>query len=131
MSNVTTQLVKVVRLNEIVEEEVVVKVNNWELVCFASILPYKLVEGFSYPVKLKLVILYDYCVTAMEDDTEQAIVAQGNGYACKIIGRLIGGYLHACGFKFEDAVFESDYAYLDGKTISIDVDRVDAIFLSQ
>ena len=64
----------------------------------------------------------------MNEDTKASITAHGNAYSHTIIGILKDGCLHSCGFKFVDDAFRSDYIYLDGKIISIDVNRIDVSF---
>ena len=123
------QVIQLEKLSEIVDEEVVLRVGDCELVCFAGGRLSNLVEGISYPVKLSLLILGDYRLDEIEDDSEESVVRQGRSYSYQIKGRLLEGCLHACGFEFEDGAFDSDYGYLEGKMISIDVDRINVSFL--
>lgn len=125
----TAQVVRLERLSDLVEEEVTLSIGDCELVCFAGARPYKLIEGSSYPVRLNLLILDDYRIYELDDDSEEIISRRGSGYSYQVKGRLIEGHLHACGFTFENGAFESDYVYLEGKMMSIDVDRIDAKFL--
>lgn len=129
MKATTVQMVRLEKLSEIVDEEVILRIGDCELVCFAGGRLRNLVEGVSYPVKLSLLILNDYHVEEIEDESEQSVIRQGSAYSYKIKGRLFEGRLHACGFVFEDGAFDSDYGYLEGKMISMDVDRIDAQFL--
>jgi hypothetical protein len=112
MSELIAQEAKVVRLSELLEEEVVLSVHGIEIVCFVGACPYKLKEGDSYPVKLGLLILEDYNVEELEDDVEQFLSRKGNGFAYRMQGRLIDGYLDVHGVKFENGAFESEYAYI-------------------
>lgn len=129
MIGTSQQIVQVINLSDLSEEEVTISANGHQLVCFISFCPYKIEVGLSYPVELTLSIFEDYSIEALSDDSPLSIKYHGTGYSYKIVGKLINGGLHSCGFIFNDSAFASDYEYLDGKTISIDVDRLDIEFL--
>ncbi|MDR1423473.1 MAG: hypothetical protein LBI92_02535 [Azoarcus sp.] len=117
---------KVLRIDEIVEEEVTLQIGNTELTCFASMCPCTIGEESSYPLEL---ILYDgYVVEEVSDDTEPSIVRLGNTFAHVITGRLNGRCLESEGLTFEDDALLSDFGYLDGKMVAMKVGRIDAYF---
>lgn len=129
MSDTTMQIIRIERFSEIVEEEVVLNNGTGELVCFVGVRPYQLMVGHSYPIRLNFLILDEPHIEEVDGDSEPVTLRNGSGYSYQIQGRLVDGCLHACGYEFEDEAFESDYAFLDGKMISIDVDRINAKFL--
>lgn len=122
---------QVIKLNDDIEEEVALQINNVRLTCFASICPYSIEEGKKYPVRLELVILNDYEVKASSSKAGSAFVETGNGFAYLVQGRLNGMCLEADGLSFEDEVLQRDFGHLDGKIVTIKVDRIDVEFLAQ
>ena len=129
MANTDYQAAQVKNIGTDVEEEVVLSVGGVELTCFASNQPAKLAVGDACTVSLNLLVLGDYCVAVLDDDEEPILERQGNGFAYKIVGKLVDGCLQSCGFEFRDETLESEYEYLNGKMISIRVDRINVRFL--
>jgi hypothetical protein len=118
---------KVEEIGEIVEEEVTLLIDGIEIVCFASICPYVIEEGETYPVSLTLAIFSDYDLHESGDE-KSSLCQIGNSFSYVITGFLSDGILDA-GIKFFDEVFLSNFGYLDGKMASIRVDRIDVEFL--
>ncbi|BBB63187.1 hypothetical protein UNDKW_4914 [Undibacterium sp. KW1] len=129
MSDTAKQIIRIERFHETVEEEVVLNNGTGDLVCFFDVRPYQLIVGHSYSIRLNFLILDDPHIREIDDDSESLILRCGSGYSYQIQGRLVGDRLYACGYEFEDEAFEYDCAFLDGKMISIDVDRINAKFL--
>ncbi|MES2741714.1 MAG: hypothetical protein V4754_12285 [Pseudomonadota bacterium] len=129
--NTLRQLVRVEKLSAISDEEVVISLRGRQLTCFISILPYSLVEGNDYPAQLTLMVFDEYFVENVNDASESSISPMDDGYSYEIVGRLVDGQLHACGFVFDNYALESEYAYLEKKIISISVDRIDVEFLRE
>jgi hypothetical protein len=128
--SVTTMIysAKVERIDEDIEEEVTLVIDGLKLVCFAGVCPYPIEEGKAYPVSLHLVVFDDYMITEVNID-ESSLKRIGQGFSYIVTGRLSEDTLNA-GIAFQDQVFLSDYGYLDGKMVSVKVDRIDAEFLS-
>jgi hypothetical protein len=120
---------RVKRIGVDVEEELVLAVNGAELVCFASNPPANLEVGEAYSVMLNLLVLDDFNVTVLEDSKESSLDRLGDGFSYKITGQLIDGCLHSCGFEFKDEALETEFEYLNGKTIAMQVDRINVRFL--
>jgi len=127
--NTLKQLVRIERLSEIIEEEVVVSLRGRELTCFASMAPYKLTVGKDYPARFSLVVFDEYRVENAGDASESITSSMAGDYSHEVVGRLVEGHLCACGFVFENSALESEYAYLDGNMVSMGVDRIDVEFL--
>lgn len=117
---------EVVALDGDVEEEVLLLIQGKRLVCFASVCPYPIQEGCTYPVSLGLMVLGDYDLTEIEEGSS-GLTRLGDGFEYELRGRLQGDTLDA-GIVFRDDVFLSEYGYLDGKFVSMRVDRIDAAF---
>jgi len=118
---------KVERVGEDIEEEVTLLIDRVEVVCFAGVCPYAIKEGETYPVSMTLTILDD-CNLHESSDEQPSLRRIGNSFSYIVTGRLSGDVLDA-GIKFIDDVFLSDYGYLNGKMISMQVDRIDVEFL--
>lgn len=121
--------VRIKRIGVDIEEEIVLEANGAELVCFASNPPANLEVGKACSVILTLLVLDDFDITVIEDNKESSLERLGDGFAYKITGQLIDGRLHSCGFEFKDEVLETEFEYLSGETIAIQVDRVNVRFL--
>ena len=122
-------LAKIKRLNDDVEEEVVLCINGVELTCFATVCPYNIKEGASYHVELTAQVFNDYLVNALGEDASPSIVQVGNSFSHIITGLLNDNRLDAGGIVFEDDILLSEFGYLEGKIVSWKVDRIDAEFL--
>jgi hypothetical protein len=121
----------VLALHDDVEDEVDLEINGARLKCFAGICPYSIQEDQLYPVRLELVVLDDYQVTESSVGTELAFSRIGNGFSYLVHGRLSGIFLDVGGLVFEDEVLQRDFGYLDGKFVSLKVDRIDVEFLAK
>ncbi|WP_205781154.1 hypothetical protein [Methylocaldum sp. SAD2] len=119
----------VLRVDEDIEEEVLLRVGDIELACFASVCPYKIEVGLSYPVELHPVVFDDYSVTALPDETQPAVTRVGTGFAYVVTGKLSGDCLESGGLVIEDEVLQRDFGYLEGKMITMKIDRMDVEFL--
>ncbi|MGE3320500.1 MAG: hypothetical protein AB7I18_14515 [Candidatus Berkiella sp.] len=124
-----TYTAEVIRLNDDIEEEVVLRINGVELTCFASVCPYPIVERATYEVALIPVVFDDYSVREMSKDTHTSLVKVGNGFAYELVGELAGGLLDIGCISLEDDVLLRDYGYLNGKIIAWMIDRIDVEFM--
>lgn len=122
---------QVVKLNEDIEEEVVLQINDVRLNCFASVCPYAIEEGKSYPVQLELVVLDDYEMNESPSGAGSAFVRVAKSFAYLVRGRLNGMSLEADGLVFEDSVLQTDFGYLNGKMVTMRVDRIGVEFLEK
>lgn len=120
---------KILRLNEDVEEEVVLVINGLELVCFVNMLPHGAKEGQSYQVELIPMVFNEYSVHELNGDVLPSIIQVNNSFSYIAVGKLSGNRLNAGGVVFEDDFLLSDFGHLEGKIISWKVDRIDVEFL--
>ena len=123
------QTVRVKKIGNNVEEEVVLENDNHELVCFAGNRPASLEIGKTCLVVFTFLIIDDYEITVLEDDSNQSLERIDDSFSYKITGLLIDGRLRCFGFEFNDEALETEFAYLNGKTVSMKVDRIDVKFL--
>jgi len=113
-------------IDEHVEEQVTLIMEGVELVCFASLAPYKLKVGLSYPVAFQVFINDEYNLQKTSG-TNSGVERLGNGFRYKLRGRLVGNSIQ-CGIPFEDEILESEFGYLQGELVELVVDRIDAEF---
>ncbi|MBZ2207179.1 hypothetical protein [Massilia soli] len=121
-------LATLIHLNEVDDEMVTLRLQDYDLVCFASVCPYHICEGELYWVEIHPFIICDYLVSEAEDDKVPSIVRIGDGYAHIITGTLVNGKIVVGDIELEDDYFLSDFGYLEGRMVSWEVDRLDAIF---
>lgn len=120
---------KVLSLDDDLEEEVLLRIGMAELICFASVCPYAIQKNEYYSVELRLVVLNECAVTEQPQGTVQSIARIDRGFSHVVTGVLKDGCLESVGFIFEYEVLARDFGYLNGKPISLRVDRIDAEFL--
>jgi hypothetical protein len=116
------------KIGDIIEEEVTLGINGFEVTCFVGVCPYEIHEGEKYPVSFELMIIDDYCV---EESIDQVAKLEriGNGFSYWVSGKLKDGIVDSL-IPFEDEVLLSEFSYLDGKYIRIKADRIDVEFLT-
>lgn len=119
-------IVKIISLNEDVEEEAVVQIKNIKFATFIAYAPYVIDVDKCYPVEISFFV----------DEVD----IQENSEAVKDLTRIdesfeyiVKGYLNDkgqldVGFLIEDDVFE-DYQYLYGKYVRLKVDRINLEFV--
>ncbi|WP_150526566.1 hypothetical protein [Roseibium sediminis] len=110
-----------------VEEEVTLVIGTMEVVCFASVVPYELKVGRSYPVVFQ-VFLNDEYDLRKSSIAEAGIERIDTGFGYRLRGRLVGNTIE-CGLPFEDDHLADEYGYLDGELVELIVDRVDVEFI--
>lgn len=115
-------------LKSFVEDEAVIEIGDVQVTCLVNSCVNDISEGEKYVVELKIFILDEYLISEEKECIEFVNKIDG-GYKYFIQGYLEGGVLHSCGLKFNEAAFESEYSFLEGKYISILADRIDLNFI--
>jgi hypothetical protein len=118
------QQVELVGIDDLIEEEVKVKVNGIYLDCFAGNCPFALQVGHKYDV----VFSYSDFEIEQSEDEECSIEKLNNSYSYKINGSLNNGVINSIVAISDDYLLDS-YGYLDGMTVSMIVERLDIEFL--
>ncbi len=116
---------KVVGLDPDIEEEVTLRIKGMDFTCFAGICPYELSVGQEYPVTFEML---DFELSEQVNSDETSFERIENTYAYTLKGKLCRDTIDV-GIKISDEFLASDYAYLDGKYICLNVDRLDVEFL--
>lgn len=118
----------VLRLDEDIEEEVLLQIGDIRLTCFANVCPYLIKENKTYPIEFHL-NFFDLCrIEEVSENEAPSIVRVGNDFAYVIIGQLEGEHLKSRGLVFEDEILGRDFKYLSGKMVRLNVDRLEVEF---
>jgi hypothetical protein len=121
---------QVLKLDDDVEEQVVIQVGNAQLTCFASVCPYAIHPGQHYPVELELFVAEDFVMTEFVDAQPNSLAqCEPNGLGYVITGQLNGDQLSVGELIFKDSVFQTHFAHLQNKKVQLKVDRIDVEFL--
>ncbi|MEK9139310.1 MAG: hypothetical protein AAB393_19495 [Bacteroidota bacterium] len=121
-------LATILDLDDDVEEEVLLRIEGHDIVCFASVAPYALQEGQVCPVILELQVFDQYEVTASESAVA-GFDRIGHGFGYRITGRLYGDALDA-GIVFHNEMFRT-FGLLQDRFVTVVVNRIDAQFLEE
>ncbi|WP_289396083.1 hypothetical protein [Bacillus sp. DX1.1] len=110
-----------------IEEEVIVKIQDIELTCFANICPYEIKLREIYPTELSLWFL-DYYEIDIQDGQEKQAIKLDDSFKYELKGLLTSDGILDIGIPIEDEILE-DYEHLYGKYIKLIVDRINIEFL--
>jgi hypothetical protein len=123
---------KVVSLSDLIEEEVVLELCcSEEVTCFASYCPFSIEEGQAYLVELNLFSIDGFDLHEEEDRGFPPFSRVDSGFSYVVRGALNGGVLNAGGVLFDEERFLVDFEYLNGKYVSVRVDRINACFIGK
>jgi len=119
---------KILRQDDIIEEEVDLLIEGTLFTCFAAVCPYSIKVGLVYPVDLYLWSIEGLELTVVSENEPCAISRIGTGFSYSLTGRLSKGRLEVGSMVFEEPEFSDDFRYLEGKKVRIIVDRLVADF---
>ena len=117
----------VIAFDHYIEELVVLDVLGNSLTCFASVCPYPITLGNSYPVEL-YVQTFDELKFEQVDRAIPDSIVRNDGFHYTITGKLHAGEFVSNGVAFRDDDDFSDIRYLQGETLKVIVDRLDVLF---
>ena len=116
------------KIDEVVEEEVLLSVSNIEITVFLGYSNFKIFEEVEYEVELSL-MMFDDIVINESTSNKKKIVRLDNSFRHKIVGILKEGGILDSNIQFRDDIF-LEFPHLIGKFIELEVDRIDASFES-
>ena len=119
-------IVKIVSVNEDVEEEAVVQINNVKFVTFIAYAPYAIDVDKHYPVKISF--FADELDIQENNEAVKNLIRVDETFEYTVNGYLSDKGQLDVGFLIEDDLFE-DYQYLYGKYVSLKVDRINSEFV--
>lgn len=119
---------KILKLDELIEEEVLVEVNGLQFVGFASLCPYNLEINKIYPVNLGLTFL-DGPEIIVLDGEQHSLERIDNTYEYILYGQVCGDTIDiGHGIKIQDDIF-SQNSYLDNQYVKIKAERLSVEFI--
>lgn len=119
-------MARVIALGSDIEEEVELEIQGVRLTCFASCMPFQVFLGHDYLVSIELKV-FGALLVSSNMNREKAIRRIGDGLRHELLG-VINGTSLDCGLVIEDELFAIDS---QDRWISLSVDRIDAMFLSE
>jgi hypothetical protein len=111
-----------------IEEEILVRVSDLPLTCFASYLPRELEMGKFYQAEFLPMVFDEYLVEEVFHEAP-SITKEGQSYSYKVVGLLKGDCLCCGELTLCDEVLMTDFGFLEGKLISWKIDRLDIFFV--
>ena len=115
------------KIDEDIEEEVVLIINGIEMTCFIGVCPYNISEGKEYPVSLSFTTLDDLEFEEVEEQ-ECYLMRLGSGFSYSAVGEFSNESVLIKGITFECEDLE-DMSYLQGKYIKLNADRITVDFI--
>jgi len=111
------------------EMDVTLRVGELRVRCFAVIAPAPLAVGEVYRVAFTASV-DEPRITEVPDEVVPSLRHTGAAYGYRGAGRIVGDALDADGVIIEEIWRPGDFAYLDGKMVTFELDRLDVEFLS-
>ena len=119
---------KLLKLDELIEEEVLVEINGLEFVGFSSVCPYKLVLNKIYPVNVGLTFL-DGPEIIVLGKPQHNLERIDKTYGCILCGQVCDDSIDiGNGIEIQDDIF-SENSYLNKQYIKIKADRLSVEFI--
>jgi hypothetical protein len=119
---------KIIQLYDEDEREVVLHVEGVLLTCFVGICPYMIIADKTYPIELHLWAEDGIAVVEVSEKTPDSFTRVGSGFSYTLTGILSNGCLRVGPLIFEDVALITDFQFLDGKKVTVTVDRITAEF---
>lgn len=114
-------LIKVTKINPLIEEEAEFLINNKEVLGF-NISPQKLEVGKEYKGEVDIFI-NDFLEIEEQEQKQIKEIKHLDNFRYMLWGELIENNILDVGFFITSELFE-DYQYLVGKSISLEIDRL-------
>jgi hypothetical protein len=119
---------KLLKLDDLIEEEVTVEVNGLQFVGFASVCPYKIMSNMIYPINIGLTFLDGPDIIELHEP-QPSLERIDMTYGYILSGQVCGDSIDiGNGIKIQDDIF-NESPYLDGQFIKIRVDRLSVEFI--
>lgn len=111
------------KIDESLEEELLISVSNVEIIVFLGYSNFKICEETEYEVELSLMMFDDIAIKE-SNSSEKQIIRLDDSFRHRIIGILQEDGILDSSIPFRDEVF-FEYPHLIGKFIELVVDRID------
>jgi hypothetical protein len=119
---------KLIRLSNLIEEEVTLEIDGFKIIGFANICPYEIILNQVYPVNISLTFLDGPEIIEL-DESKHGIERIDNTFRYILYGQVCGNSIDiGKGLKIQDDIF-SKSSYLNKKFIRLKVDRLAIEFI--
>ena len=118
---------QVLKISDLLEEEVTLLIDDTTVTCFASYCPYEIKVGNFYDVELTLNLADDYSVQKI-CSIETLAERMDNSFSYTLYGMLNNEHFHTFTLLNDEGV-HYDHPYLNGFLIKLLVERIDVAFL--
>ena len=122
-------LAEVLWVGDDIEEEVVLRINEINITCFANVCPLQIHVGLRYWVSITPYISGDYHVREVTERVSIGFHRLNSGFSYDVVGILNEGNLEVDSLVLEDDYLIQEYGHLNQKTVEWKVDRLDVEFL--
>ena len=120
---------KIKKLDNDVEEAVLIEINGYELYCFISYCPFKIFENQFYEVELSYEIFNDYILDKSTSNIGFRKIDDSFKY--EITAELKNNHLTLQNIQFEEDEYLINYSYLDNCLVTLTVDRISVSFIRE
>lgn len=120
---------KIKKLDNAIEEAVLIEVNGYELYCFISYCPFKIFENKYYEIELSYEILNDYVLD--KSNSNVGFRKIDDSFRYEIIAELKNNCLILPNIQFEEDEYLINYSYLDNCLVALLVDRISVSFIKK
>lgn len=115
--------VRIIAIDPLVEDWIVIYVNGTTLTCFLSYSPSVIEVGKTYEANFEIVLPDELQISKIET-SETRIETNTNCFPCVIYGYMEGDFIQSL-VDFEDQGIHFDYPYLNGQFVKINATRID------
>ena len=121
---------ELLHIDPVIEESVTVRIGEITIKAFASVCPYELQIGQTYPVRLYIVSFDDMPFRQVSEETGETIVRTNDAWGYSVTGRLGKSELCSGHLKLlDDGQYFADMESVRGCKLEFTVDRLDIWFL--
>lgn len=124
-----TYRAEIINIDPLVEDLVKLKIGTHILSCFAQICPFPIQIGGVYEINLYLFFLDDPQIVEVSNDSLEEMIHTNEAFGYSLTGILHDGVFSVGELSFSDKETFSDFQYLEGKTVKLQANRIDAEFL--
>lgn len=122
-------------MSSVVEEEILVVISGLELTCFVTYWACRVEVGKCYSADISILLLDGLNMTEQKCTSNTGFTQRNNSFAYTFCGKFdFDSHTVDAGLqiKFEEDEFDlHDFAYLDGKYVEFEVDRITVSFLNE
>lgn len=121
------KVIKIISLPDSNENEVVIRLGEFEITCFIAYAPYQLVINKEYSAEISLYFVNDD-LSILESELKPNFYKLDEGYKYAVVGKINNESLVINDVCLNSDSFLNAYDF-NGKNVIIEADRIDIAFL--